>query len=158
MTRQEAIELLEPLIDEAEYLNIILVMGRKSVTEICSHYGTWNDFEFTCNSRSYWRTAEVETEMDTDELYRLLVGKDLSEMDDTDFSYMSLGEAQDASTDVTDVDWTEETPDDEFLEDNDFDEMDLYMDSEIGDCEIEFSAGGVEAIKFNIGGTDYIIE
>lgn len=158
MTKQEAIELLEPLVESCDYLNVTLVMERRTTSEICGHYGTWNDFDFTCTSYSYWRQAEVECETDTEDFHKLLVSKALSEMDNTDFSSLSLGEADDADTDVRDLEWTDKVPDDDFMDENDFSTMDLYWESEITDCDIEFDAGSIVAIKFVIDDIEYTID
>lgn len=156
MTKQEAIELLEPLKEEAEFLQITLETGRKSVSESCSHTGTWNGYDFSCTSTTYWRSAEVEVETDTEDLYNLLVEKDLANLTDVDFGSKYLGEANDGSTDVSDVEWDGDEPSEEEMEENDYSPMDLYWDSEIGDCECEFDE--VVAIRFEIDGVSYRIE
>ena len=158
MTKQEAIEVLKSFVEGCEDLKLILVMDRKSVTEICSHYGTWNGHDFTCASHSYWRAAEVESETDTEDFYNLLVAKDLAEMSSGDFRSMSLGEASDANTDISEIEWDGDEPDDDEKEENDYSDMDLYWDSNIGDCDIEFDSGSVVAIKFEVGGESYTIE
>ena len=156
MTKQEAIELLEPLKEAADFLQITLETGRKSVNESCSHTGTWNGYDFSCTSTTYWRFAEVEVETDTEDFYNLLVEKNLDDLTDVDFGSKSLGEASDGSTDITNIEWDGEEPTDEEKEENDYSEMDLYWDSEIDDCECEFDE--VVAIRFEIDGVKYRIE
>lgn len=155
MTKQEAIELLEPLKEAADFLQLTLVTGRKSVTESCSHTGTWNGHDFGCTSTTYWRYAEVEVETDTEEFHNLLVEKNLEDMTDVDFGSKYLGEASDGSTDVTDVEWDGDEPTEEEMEVNEYSSMDLYWDSDIGDCECEFDE--VVEIKFEIDGVKYSI-
>jgi hypothetical protein len=156
MTKQEAIELLEPLKEAADYLQITLETDRKSVSESCSHTGTWNGYDFSCTSTTYWRTAEVEVETDTEDFYNLLVEKELSDLTDANFSGAYLGEANDGNTDVGDVEWDGDEPTEEEMEENDYSSMDLYWDSDIGDCECEFDS--VLAIRFEIDGVKYRIE
>ena len=156
MTKQEAIELLEPLKEAADFLQITIETGRKSVSESCGHTGTWNGHDFTCTSTTYWRAAEVEAETDTEDLYNLLVEKNLDDLTDVDFGSKYLGEASDGSTDINDVEWDGDEPTEEEMEENDYSSMDLYWDSEIGDCECEFDS--VEAIRFEIDGVKYRIE
>jgi hypothetical protein len=156
MTKQEAIELLEPLKEAADYLQIKLETDRKSVSESCSHTGTWNGYDFSCTSTTYWRTAEVEVETDTEDFYNLLVEKELSDLTDANFSGAYLGEANDGNTDVGDVEWDGDEPTEEEMEENDYSSMDLYWDSDIGDCECEFDS--VLAIRFEIDGVKYRIE
>ena len=156
MTKQEAIELLEPLVEAADYLQITLETDRKAVSESCSHYGTWNGHEFTCASTTYWSSAEVEAETDTEELYKLLVEKELADLTNVDFNSTYLGDAFSGDTDVTDIEWEGEEPTEEEKEENDYSDMDLYSDSDIGDCECEFDS--VSAIRFEIDGVSYRIE
>jgi hypothetical protein len=156
MTKQEAIELLKPLVEAADYLQITLETDRKSVSESCDHYGTWNEHDFTCTSTTYWRSAEVEVETDAEELYNLLVEKDLGDLTDVDFDGKYLGEANDGDTEVSNIEWEGEEPSEEEKEENDYSDMELYWSSDIGDCEVEFDS--VLAIRFEIDGVKYTIE
>ena len=155
MTKQEAIELLKPLVEAADYLQITLETDRKSVNESCDHYGTWNGHDFTCTSSTYWRSAEVEVETDTEELYNVLVEKNLEDLTDADFGSKYLGEASDGNTDVANIEWEGEEPTEEEKEENDYSDMELYWSSDIGDCEVEFDS--VLAIRFEIDGVKYTI-
>lgn len=155
MTKQEAIELLEPLKEAADFLQLTLVTGRKSVTESCDHYGTWNGHDFTCTSTTAWRYAEVEVETDTEDFYNLLVEKNLEDLTDADFGSKYLGEANDGSTDVGNIEWDGDEPTEDEMDENEFSSMDLYWDSDIGDCECEFDE--VVEIKFEIDGVKYSI-
>ena len=85
-----------------------------------------------------------------------MVEKELGNLTNADFTGTYLGEANDGSTDVSDVEWDGEEPTEEEMEENDYSTMDLYWNSDIGDCECEFDS--VLAIRFEIDGVSYRIE
>lgn len=134
---------------EDEFIKITIIMDKKRLNEVCFHKGTWNGKSFSCDSITTWRTAELFTEeMFVHEIIDLLKNKDKDEMDYRDFIGLSLVESTDANIEIENIFW------DEFIteqESEDFNEMDLYWNSEITDSEYKFDVGSIESIKIEAG-------
>jgi hypothetical protein len=93
-----------------------------------------------------------------EELISLLKKKNLNEISSDDMSNISLSiqESSDGSVDVDEIEWTEETPTEEELED--LEKNDLYWDSEITDSEIEFPKGAIWYMDITVNGETFNID
>lgn len=137
-------------------VDIKLHITKYGLNETCYHSGTWKGYSFYCESSVNWKRSEAESEMDLDDLIKLLKKKDLPEMSSVDFSNISLGEASDGSTEVSDIEWTDGEPTDD--EKEDLDPMDLYWNSDINDADYEFPIGSIWMMEINIDGETFNIE
>jgi len=143
MKNQNAVKELKKLSPDST-VKVTIDLYRKALLEICYHTGSKFDKKFTCDSETTWRGASLVCEQfDVLELNELLETKDLSEMQDLDFSDASIEESTDGDVDVTNVEWEEPlTEEDE----SDFSPMDLYWDSEITDSELNFSTNSIHTM------------
>jgi len=143
MKNQNAVKELKKLSPDST-VKVTIDLYRKALLEICYHTGSKFDKKFTCDSETTWRGASLVCEQfDVLELIELLETKDLSEMQDLDFSDASIEESTDGDVDVTNVEWEEPlTEEDE----SDFSPMDLYWDSEITDSELNFSTNSIHTM------------
>ena len=143
MKNQNAVEELKKLSPDST-VKVTIDLYRKALLEICYHTGSKFDKKFTCDSETTWRGASLVCEQfDVLELIELLETKDLSKMQDLDFSDASIEESTDGDVDVTNVEWEEPlTEEDE----SDFSPMDLYWDSEITDSELNFSTNSIHTM------------
>ena len=143
MKNQNAVEELKKLSPDST-VKVTIDLYRKALLEICYHTGSKFDKKFTCDSETTWRGASLVCEQfDVLELIELLETKDLSEMQDLDFSDASIEESTDGDVDVTNVEWEEPlTEEDE----SDFSPMDLYWDSEITDSELNFATNSIHTM------------
>jgi len=143
MKNQNAVEELKKLSPDST-VKVTIDLYRKALLEICYHTGSKFDKKFTCDSETTWRGASLVCEQfDVSELIELLESKDLSEMQDLDFSDASIEESTDGNVDVTNVEWEEPlTEEDE----SEFSPMDLYWDSEITDSELNFGTNSIHTM------------
>lgn len=143
MKNQNAVEKLKKLSPDST-VKVTIDLYRKALLEICYHTGSKFDKKFTCDSETTWRGASLVCEQfDVSELIELLETKDLSEMQDLDFSDASIEESTDGDVDVTNVEWEEPlTEEDE----SEFSPMDLYWDSEITDSELNFGTNSIHTM------------
>lgn len=143
MKNQNAVEKLKKLSPDST-VKVTIDLYRKALLEICYHTGSKFDKKFTCDSETTWRGASLVCEQfDVSELIELLETKDLSEMQDLDFSDASIEESTDGDVDVTNVEWEELlTEEDE----SEFSPMDLYWDSEITDSELNFGTNSIHTM------------
>lgn len=143
MKNQNAVEKLKKLSPDSTF-KVTIDLYRKALLEICYHTGSKFDKKFTCDSETTWRGASLVCEQfDVSELIELLETKDLSEMQDLDFSDASIEESTDGDVDVTNVEWEEPlTEEDE----SEFSPMDLYWDSEITDSELNFGTNSIHTM------------
>jgi len=143
MKNQNAVKELKKLSPDST-VKVTIDLYRKALLEICYHTGSKFDKKFTCDSETTWRGASLVCEQfDVLELIELLETKDLSEMQDLDFSDASIEESTDGDVDVTNVEWEEPlTEEDE----SDFSPMDLYWDSEITDSELNFGTNSIHTM------------
>lgn len=143
MKNQNDVEKLKKLSPDST-VKVTIDLYRKALLEICYHTGSKFDKKFTCDSETTWRGASLVCEQfDVSELIELLETKDLSEMQDLDFSDASIEESTDGDVDVTNVEWEEPlTEEDE----SEFSPMDLYWDSEITDSELNFGTNSIHTM------------
>ena len=143
MKNQNAVKELKKLSPDST-VKVTIDLYRKALLEICYHTGSKFDKKFTCDSETTWRGASLVCEQfDVSELIELLESKDLSEMQDLDFSDASIEESTDGNVDVTNVEWEEPlTEEDE----SEFSPMDLYWDSEITDSELNFGTNSIHTM------------
>jgi len=143
MKNQNAVEELKKLSPDST-VKVTIDLYRKALLEICYHTGSKFDKKFTCDSETTWRGASLVCEQfDVLELIELLETKDLSKMQDLDFSDASIEESTDGDVDVTNVEWEEPlTEEDE----SEFSPMDLYWDSEIKDSELNFGTNSIHTM------------
>ncbi|MHA8094933.1 fibrobacter succinogenes major paralogous domain-containing protein [Aquirufa lenticrescens] len=158
MSNQDLIKQLKKLKNKDQVVKGTLVLESNSVLETTYHSGTWNDHEFECCCLAYWNSADVEVDINLHQLIELLEIKGLNQFDYSDFDNVSLGDANNPDISVSEIEWVDDEPSLEEKEENDFEEIELYSNSEINDCECTFESGSVLSMKFNIEGNSYIID
>jgi hypothetical protein len=148
MTKEELITKLEEEYNSDQELSIVIDLPH-GLGETNYHRGMWRDmWGFTCTSSVGWKRGSLKTEsMYMSDLIDLLKEKDLSEMVDSDFPCLELGETWNGNTDVKDIEWDNQPPEEDLDE---LDTMELYNESEITDCEYEFSEGQVESLTIKV--------
>lgn len=132
-----------------DYVKVTIDLYRKSLLEICYHNGSKFDKNFSCDSETTWRGANLVCEQfNVSELIELLESKDITEMQDLDFPDLSIETSTDGDVDVTNVEWDEPLTEEE---ESEFSPMDLYWDSEITDSELNFGTGSIHTmiIEYN---------
>jgi hypothetical protein len=131
--------------ESTDTVEITIDMYKKSLVEICYHSGQMFNKNFTCDTETIWRGAELSNEgMVVSDLIELLEKKELSEMTDSDFNNLSIISSYDGGIEVSNINWESELTDDEKLELN---ENDLYWDSEITDCKVQFGPDSINSIS-----------
>ena len=148
MTNIQIIEELKKL-NTDDSVKVSIDLYRKSLLEICYHTGSKFDKKFTCDTETTWRGATLVTEQfNVGELIELLESKKLTDMEDVDFSDLSIENSTDGEVDVTNIEWEEPLTEEE---ESEFSPMDLYWDSEITDSELSFGTGSIHTmvIEFN---------
>ena len=148
MTNIQIIEELKKL-NTDDSVKVSIDLYRKSLLEICYHTGSKFDKKFTCDTETTWRGATLVTEQfNVGELIELLESKKLTDMEDVDFSDLSIENSSDGEVDVTNIEWEEPLTEEE---ESEFSPMDLYWDSEITDSELSFGTGSIHTmvIEFN---------
>jgi len=148
MTNIQIIEELKKL-NTDDSVKVSIDLYRKSLLEICYHTGSKFDKKFTCDTETTWRGATLVTEQfNVGELVELLESKKLTDMEDVDFSDLSIENSIDGEVDVTNIEWEEPLTEEE---ESEFSPMDLYWDSEITDSELSFGTGSIHTmvIEFN---------
>ena len=132
-----------------DYVKVTIDLYRKSLLEICYHNGSKFDKNFSCDSETTWRGANLVCEQfNVSELIELLESKEITEMQDVDFPDLSIETSTDGDVDVTNVEWDEPLTEEE---ESEFSPMDLYWDSEITDSELNFGTGSIHTmiIEYN---------
>lgn len=158
MSSQDLVPLLKQLKNKDQLVKGKLVLESNSVLETTYHSGTWNDYDFECCFLAYWNSAEVEVEIDSEQLLNLLESKNLDEIDYSDFESVSVGEAINPNISLSAIEWASDEPTEEEKEENDFEEIELYNNSDINECECTFEAGSVLSMTFDIDGASYTID
>lgn len=135
-----------------DLVKLTITCGKRCLDEINYVSGSWEGKSYSCEASTNWRSSELSTEeMTVEDVINLLKKKDLSEMDESDFSGLQMGEAFDGSTDVYDITWDEVlTEEEESLAPSG---MDMYWEGDINDVEYEISSGGI--IELTIESGDY---
>jgi len=137
---------------DGDDLTITLTFGKKSLSETLYVSGEWAGKNYSLTADITWRSGELRTtEMDVEDLIKLLKTKNISELTHKDFSGLELVETRDGDTSFYDLEWSEPLTEEE--EDEAPTEWDMYNDGEINDAWYEFD-GGVDTIKIEI--KDYI--
>ena len=137
---------------DGDDLTITLTFGKKSLSETLYVSGEWEGKNYSLTADITWRSGELRTtEMDVEDLIKLLKTKNISELTHKDFSGLELVETRDGDTSFYDLEWSEPLTEEE--EDEAPTEWDMYNDGEINDAWYEFD-GGVDTIKIEI--KDYI--
>ena len=132
-----------------DYVEITLQMGKKSLLEICYHNGIKFEKNFSCESETSWRSAELKTEsMTVSDVIELLEEKEISELCESHFDGLTIEESVDGAVDVSNIEW--ETPLTE-EEESDYTPHDLYWDSDIVDSEVQFNEGSIYSMKIKCG-------
>lgn len=143
MKKKEVIEELKKLSPEST-VKVTIDLHRKALLEICYHTGSKFDKKFTCDTETTWRGATLTCEQfDVSELIELIESKKLIEMQDDDFSNLSIETSTDGGVDVTNIEWEEPLTEEE---ESEFSPMDLYWDSEITDSELNFRTGSIHTM------------
>ena len=158
MKNKELVSKLKKYPKDSE-VKLTFNLEKNCLVETCYHIGSWNEYKFSCSSYTNWRRSTIESEyVDLEELISLLKKKNLNEISSDDMSNISLSiqESSDGSVDVDEIEWTEETPTEEELED--LEKNDLYWDSEITDSEIEFPKGTIWYMDITVNGETFNID
>lgn len=133
-------------------LTITLTFGKKSLSETLYVSGEWEGKNYSLTADITWRSGELRTtEMDVEDLIKLLKTKNISELTHKDFSGLELVETRDGDTSFYDLEWSEPLTEEE--EEEVPSNWDMYNDGEIDDAWYEFD-GGVDTIKIEV--KDYI--
>ena len=152
MKNKQIVEELKKLNPE-DTAKITIICGKRCLDEINYVSGTWEGKNYSCEASTNWRSAELSTEeMTIDEVIKLLKKKDLSDMNQEDFSGLQLQESTDGSTDVYDVEWDELLTEEE--EEIAPSGMDMYWDGTITDVDYEIAPSGIIELTIECG--DYI--
>lgn len=144
------------IIKELQNLNsedptkVTIIFNKKSLNEINYVNGTWQEKNYFCEASTNWRAAELYTEEFTvGELIKLLKKKNISELNQSDFSDLQLIESSDGSTDVYDVEWDVILNEEE--EERAPSGMDMYWEGDITDSDYEFGPDAIYEFKIEIG-------
>jgi hypothetical protein len=149
MKNKQTVEELKKLNLE-DPTKVTIIFSKKSLSEINYVNGTWEGKNYFCETSTLWRSAELFTEeMNVQELINLLKKKNISEIDETDFSDLQLVESSDGSTEVYDIEW--DTPLTEEEEEIAPSGMDMYWDGDITDCDYQFAPNGIHELKIECG-------
>jgi hypothetical protein len=90
--------------------------------------------------------------MTIEELIKLLKKKTISNMGAGDFVGLQMGEASDGSTDIYNIEWSEQLSEEE--EETAPSGMDMYWDGDIDDVDYEIAPGGIYELRIDVG--DYL--
>lgn len=149
MKNKEIVSELKKLKPE-ETAKVTIICGKKCLNEINFINGTWEGKNYSCEASTNWRTGELNTEeMTVEDLIKLLKKKELSDLSESDFIGLQMGEATDGSTDVYNIEWSEQLTEEE--EDLAPSGMDMYWDGDIDDVEYEIAPGGIWELTIEIG-------
>ena len=143
MKKQEVIEELKKLSPDS-IVKVTVDLYRKALLEICYHTGSKFDKKFTCDTETTWRGASLTCEQfHVSELIELIGLKKLTEMQDVDFSDLTIETSTDGGVEVTNIEWEEPLTEEE---ESELSPMDLYWDSEITDSELNFGTGSIHTM------------
>ena len=149
MKYKEIVNELKKLNSE-DSVKLTLICGKRCLDEINYVSGTWEGKNYSCEASTNWRYSELYTEeMNVEDVINLIKKKDLSEMDENDFTGLQMGEATDGSTDVYDITWDEILTEEE--EDIAPSGMDMYWEGNINDVDYEIAPGGIIELKIESG-------
>ncbi len=129
-------------------LTITLTFGKKSLSETLYVSGEWEGKNYSLTADITWRSGELRTtEMDVEDLIKLLKTKNISELTHKDFSGLELVETRDGDTSFYDLEWSEPLTEEE--EEEAPSNWDMYNDGEIDDAWYEFD-GGVDTLTVEV--------
>jgi len=149
MKNKEIISELNKLNSE-DKAKVTIICGKRCLDEINYVSGTWEDKTYTCEASTNWRTGELYTEdMTVKDVIELLKGKEIFNMDVSDFPSLQMGEATDGSTDVYDIEWSEVLTEEE--EEIAPSGMDMYWDGDINDVDYEIAPNGIVEMTIEVG-------
>lgn len=155
MKNKDVVKQLKNFPSDSE-VSIKLKLTKYSLTEICYHSGNWEGKNFFCESQSNWKHSEVESsEVDLEELIKLLSTKSINDMSSDDFTNLSLGDSTDGSIEVTEIEWDGDINEEEQPE---VDPMDLYWNSDINDSDLTFAPNSIWFMEINVNGETIMIE
>jgi hypothetical protein len=150
----EIVKELKEYID-CDDLKLTLTFQRKSLSETLYVNGTWNDKDYSITADICWRGGELyTTDIDVEDLIKLLKKKNISEMTHKDFSSLELNETRDGDTSFYDLEWSEPLTEEE--EEDAPSEWDMYNDGEISDAWYEFD-GGIDTLTIEVGDYSRVI-
>jgi hypothetical protein len=152
MKNKEVITELKKLNPE-DRAKVTIICGKKCLDEVNYVNGTWEDKNYSCEAITNWRSGELYTEeMTIEELIKLLKKKTISNMGAGDFVGLQMGEASDGSTDIYNIEWSEQLSEEE--EETAPSGMDMYWDGDIDDVDYEIARGGIYELRIDVG--DYL--
>jgi hypothetical protein len=152
MKNKEFITKLKKLNPE-DRAKVTIICGKKCLDEVNYVNGTWEDKNYSCEAITNWRSGELYTEeMTIEELIKLLKKKTISNMGAGDFVGLQMGEASDGSTDIYNIEWSEQLSEEE--EETAPSGMDMYWDGDIDDVDYEIAPGGIYELRIDVG--DYL--
>jgi hypothetical protein len=143
----EIVKELKEYIDSDD-VKLTLTFQRKSLSETLYVNGTWNNKDYSITADICWRSGQLyTTDVDVEDLIKLLKKKNISEMTQKDFSSLELNETRDGDTTFYDLEWSEPLTEEE--EEDAPSEWDMYNDGEISDAWYEFD-GGIDTLTIEI--------
>ena len=152
MKNKEVITELKKLNPE-DRAKVTIICGKKCLDEVNYVNGTWEDKNYSCEAITNWRSGELYTEeMTIEELIKLLKKKTISNMGAGDFVGLQMGEESDGSTDIYNIEWSEQLSEEE--EETAPSGMDMYWDGDIDDVDYEIAPGGIYELRIDVG--DYL--
>jgi hypothetical protein len=152
MKNKEVVTELKKLNPE-DRAKVTIICGKKCLDEVNYVNGTWEDKNYSCEAITNWRSGELYTEeMTIEELIKLLKKKTISNMGAGDFVGLQMGEASDGSTDIYNIEWSEQLSEED--EETAPSGMDMYWDGDIDDVDYEIAPGGIYELRIDVG--DYL--
>jgi hypothetical protein len=139
-------------LDQGQRVELTLDPGKKGLVEECQTSAEYEGYWVSFLASTNWRSSEIKTtEMDLEDVVKLLKKKTLDKMTDRDFYGISNENSSDGGMDFSDVEWQEGTPE-EIQEEADL--YDLYFKGEI-DCDCRFD--GLVGLDIYVDGDIYTI-
>ena len=139
----------------ADGLVITLSFGKRCLSETCYVSGEWEGKNYSTTMITDWRSGELKTtEMDVFDLVKLLRNKNISDMNEKDFSGLELVETRDGNNSFQDTEWDEPLTEEE--QDEAPSEWDMYNQGDINDSFYEFD-GGIDSLTIEVGDYSTII-
>ena len=130
--------------DPSSKLELSLNPGKKVLVEECQTSAEYEGYSVSFLASTCWRSSDLRTtEMDVEDLMKILKKKKLEKMTDRDFYGVHNEFSSDGGMEFSDIEWDKDTPE-EIKEEADM--HDLYFQGEI-DCECTFS--GLDSIEIS---------
>jgi hypothetical protein len=133
--------------DPSTKVELSLNPGKKGLVEECQTRAEYEGYNVYFLASTCWRSSELRTtEMDVEDLMKVLKKKKLEKMTHKDFYGVSNENSIDGGMEFSDIEWDDDTPE-EIKEEADM--HDLYFKGDI-DCECTFD--GLDSIEIEVEG------